>query len=37
MAKPAEGQEPGTVLEVLEVGCELHDRVIKPAKVSVSE
>ena len=37
MTKKVEGMEAHQVVEVLEAGCKLHDRVIKPAKVSVSE
>jgi len=37
MARKQEGVEPGKIIEVLEAGYRLHDRVIRPAKVVVSE
>ncbi|HTM69129.1 MAG TPA: nucleotide exchange factor GrpE [Candidatus Binatia bacterium] len=37
MMEKREGAEPGIVLKVLEPGCKLHDRVIRPAKVIVAE
>ena len=37
MTKEVEGIEAGQVVEILEAGCKLHDRVIKPAKVAVSK
>jgi molecular chaperone GrpE len=36
LKEPREGIPPDTVLEVLESGFKLHDRVIKPAKVKVA-
>lgn len=37
MQAPAEGSEPGTVLEVLQRGYTLHDKVLRPAMVKVAE
>lgn len=37
MRKSAAGQSPGIVAQVLEPGWKLHDRVIRPAKVVVTE
>ena len=34
---PAEGTEPGTVVEVLQKGYRLGDQLIRPARVVVSE
>jgi molecular chaperone GrpE len=34
---PAEGQPPGTVLQVLQPGYVLHDRLIRPAMVAVAK
>lgn len=36
MQQPAQGQPPGTVLQVLENGYRIHDRVLRPARVIVS-
>ena len=33
---PAPGAEPGTVVQVLEVGYVMHERLLRPAKVSVA-
>ena len=37
MTKEVEGVEAGQVVEILEAGCKLYDRVIKPARVAVSK
>lgn len=37
MMEKKDGVAAGTVLKVLEPGCKLHDRVIRPAKVVVAE
>ena len=37
MTRKQEGAEPGQVIEVLEAGYKLHDKVIRAAKVVVSE
>ena len=37
MKEKVEGQEPGMVIEILEKGYLLNDRVLRPAKVKVSE
>lgn len=37
MMEKRDGVAAGTVLKVLEPGCRLHDRVIRPAKVVVAE
>ena len=34
---PAEGQPTGTVLQVLQPGYVLHDRLIRPAMVAVAK
>jgi len=36
MQKPAKDHEPGTVLQVLQQGFTIHDRVLRPASVIVS-
>jgi molecular chaperone GrpE len=36
MQRPTAEQPPGTVLEVLEKGFKIHDRVLRPARVMVS-
>jgi molecular chaperone GrpE len=36
MQQPAAGQPPNTVVQVLEQGFKIHDRVLRPAKVVVS-
>jgi molecular chaperone GrpE len=36
LTESREGVEPDTVLEILEPGVKLHDRVLKPAKVKVA-
>jgi molecular chaperone GrpE len=36
MARPDEGAEPGAVLEVVQRGYRLGDRVVRPAKVIVA-
>lgn len=36
MQQPAEGAEPGTVLQELQRGYKLHDRVLRPTKVIVA-
>jgi molecular chaperone GrpE len=36
MQQPAAGTPPGTVLQVLEQGYKIHDRVLRPARVVVS-
>jgi molecular chaperone GrpE len=36
MQQPAEGVPPGTVLQVLEPGYMIHERVLRPARVVVS-
>ncbi|HZT78631.1 MAG TPA: nucleotide exchange factor GrpE [Gemmataceae bacterium] len=36
MQQPVAGQPPGTVVQVLEPGFMIHDRVLRPAKVVVS-
>ena len=36
MQQPSKGQPPGTVLQVLEHGYMIHDRVLRPARVVVS-
>lgn len=36
MQKPSEDHEPGTVLQVLQQGFTIHDRVLRPASVVVS-
>ncbi len=33
----AAGQEPGTVLQVVEVGYKIHDRLLRPARVGVAK
>lgn len=37
MTRKQDGAEPGQVLEILQAGYRLHDKVIRPAKVVVSE
>lgn len=37
LSQPAEGAEPGTVLQVLQKGYRLGDRVLRPARVIVAE
>jgi molecular chaperone GrpE len=37
LTKPGEGVEPGTVLEVVQRGYRVGDRVVRPAKVIVAE
>ena len=37
LAQPVEGAEPGSVVEVLQKGYRLGDRVLRPARVVVSE
>jgi len=37
LAQPGEGAEPGSVLQVLQKGYRLGDRVLRPARVIVSE
>ena len=37
LSRPAEDAEPGTVLEVLQKGYRLGDRVLRPARVIVAE
>lgn len=37
MNQAKEGVEPGTVIQILEQGYKLHDKVVRPAKVVVSE
>ena len=37
LSQPAEGVEPGTVLQVLQKGYRLGDRVLRPARVIVAE
>ena len=37
LAQPVEGAEPGSVVEVLQKGYRLGDRVVRPARVVVSE
>jgi molecular chaperone GrpE len=37
LAQPAEGVEPGTVLQVVQKGYRLGDRVLRPARVVVAE
>jgi molecular chaperone GrpE len=37
LTQPADGAEPGSVLEVLQKGYRLGDRVLRPARVVVSE
>ncbi len=37
LAQPGEGTEPGSVLQVLQKGYRLGDRVLRPARVIVSE
>jgi len=37
LAQPAEGAEPGSVLQVLQKGYRLGDRVLRPARVVVAE
>ncbi len=37
LSQPGEGAEPGTVLEVLQKGYRLGDRVLRPTRVIVSE
>ena len=36
MQQPSKDQPPGTVLQVLEHGYTIHDRVLRPARVVVS-
>ena len=36
MQQPSDGVPPGTVLQVLEQGYMIHDRVLRPARVVVS-
>ncbi len=36
MQQPSKDQPPGTVLQVLEHGYRIHDRVLRPARVVVS-
>jgi molecular chaperone GrpE len=36
MQQPAAGQPPGTILQVLEQGYMIHERVLRPARVVVS-
>lgn len=33
----AAGQEPGTVMQVVEVGYQIHDRILRPARVGVAK
>ena len=33
----AAGQEPGTVMQVVEVGYKIHDRILRPARVGVAK
>jgi molecular chaperone GrpE len=37
LQQPAANQPPNTVLQVLEQGYLLHDRVLRPAKVIISQ
>ena len=37
LAQPVEGAEPGSVVEVLQKGYRLGDRVLRPARVVISE
>ena len=37
LAQPAGGAEPGSVLQVLQKGYRLGDRVLRPARVVVAE
>lgn len=37
LAQPAEGAEPGSVLQVIQKGYRLGDRVLRPARVVVAE
>ena len=37
MARPADGAEPGSVVEVVQKGYRLGDRVVRPARVIVAE
>jgi molecular chaperone GrpE len=37
LAQPVEGAEPGSVVEVLQKGYRLGDRVLRPARVVVAE
>jgi len=37
LVEKQEGAKPGTVLRVLQAGCRMNDRVLRPAKVVVSE
>lgn len=34
---PAPGQKPGTVMQVVEVGYKIHDRILRPARVGVAK
>jgi len=36
MQQPSDGVSPGTILQVLEQGYKIHDRVLRPARVVVS-
>lgn len=36
LQQPAEGKQPGTVIQVLQSGYKFHDRVLRPAKVIVA-
>ncbi len=37
LQQPTEGAEPGSVVQILEPGYRMHDRVLRPAKVTVAE
>ena len=37
LSQPGEGAEPGTVLQVVQKGYRLGDRVLRPARVVVAE
>ena len=37
LAQPAEGKEPGTILQVLQKGYRVGDKVLRPARVIVAE
>ena len=37
LSQPGEGAEPGTVLQVVQKGYRLGDRVLRPARVVISE
>jgi molecular chaperone GrpE len=37
LQQPADGAPPGTVVQILEPGYRMHDRVLRPAKVVVAE